>query len=58
MSIIVCGEFYQLPSVRGLPVYSIKTSIKILPILDLLRKCKKAESIVGQREGIEMTVFQ
>ena len=55
MSIIVCGEFYQLPSVRGLPVYSIKTSIKSLPILDL---CKKAESIVGQREGIEMTVFQ
>ena len=58
MSIIVCGEFYQLPSVRGLPVYSINTSIRSLLILDLLRKFKMAESIVGQREGIEITVFQ
>ena len=58
MSIIVCGEFYQLPPVRGLPVYSIKTSIKILLILDLLQKFKMAESIVKQREGIEITVFQ
>lgn len=58
MSIIVSGEFYQLPSVRGLPVYSIKTSIKSFLILDLLRKFKMAESIAGQREGIEITVFQ
>ena len=24
MSVIVCGNFYQLPPVRGLPVYSIQ----------------------------------
>ena len=43
MSVIVCGDFYQLPPVRGLPLYSSTASIKGLIILDLWHKFKMAE---------------
>ena len=43
MSVIVCGNFYQLPPVRGLPVYSITVSIKGLLNLDLWHKFKMTE---------------
>ena len=43
MSVIVCGDFYQLSPVRGLPVYSSTTSIKCLLTLDLWHKFKMAE---------------
>ena len=55
MSVIVCGDFYQLPPVRGLPVYSSTTSIKGLLILDLWHKFKMAEltEVMRQREDYQ-----
>ena len=52
MSVIVCGDFYQLPPVRGLPVYSSTTSIKGLLTLDLWHKFKMAElsEVMRQRD--------
>ena len=55
MSVIVCGDFYQLPPVRGLPVYSSTTSIKGLLTLDLWHKFKMAEltEVMRQREDYQ-----
>ena len=56
LSVIVCGDFYQLPSVRSLPTYISSTrSIKILLILDLWRKFKMAEltEVMRKRENYE-----
>ena len=38
LPVIVCGNFFQLPPVKGLPVYSSTASIKDFIALDLLRK--------------------
>ena len=55
MSVIVCGDFYHLPPVRGLPVYSSTTSIKGLLTLDLWHKLKMAEltEVMRQREDYQ-----
>ena len=55
MSNIVCGDFYQLPPVRGLPVYNSTTSIKSLLALDLWPKFKMAEltEVMRQREDYQ-----
>ena len=55
MSVIVCGDFYQLPPVRGLPVYSSTRSTKSLVALDLWRKFKMAEltEVMRQREDYQ-----
>ena len=56
MSVIVCGDFYQLPPVRGLPVYSSTTSIKGLLTLDLWHKFKMAEltEVMRQRDDYQL----
>ena len=44
LPVIVCGDLYQLPPVRGLPIYiRSTTSIKSLLTLDLWQKLKMAE---------------
>ena len=49
-----CGDFYQLPPVRGLPVYSSTASIKGLIILDLWHKFKMAElKVMRQKEDCQ-----
>ena len=55
MSVIVSSDFFQLPPVRGLPLYSSTTSIKVLLILDLWHKFKMAEStkVIRQREDYQ-----
>ena len=56
LSVIVCGDFYQLPPVRSLPIYISSTrSIKSLLILDLWRKFKMAEltEVMRQRENYQ-----
>ena len=54
LSVIVCGDLYQLPPVRGLPIYiRSTTSIKSLLTLDLWQKLKMAEltEVIRQREN-------
>ena len=54
LSVIVCGDLYQLPPVRGLPTYiRSTTSIKSLLTLDLWQKLKMAEltEVIRQREN-------
>ena len=55
MSVIVCGDFYQLPPVSGLPVYSGTTSIKPLLTLDLWHQFKMAEltEVMKQRDDYQ-----
>ena len=55
MSVIVCGNFYQLPPVGGLPVYSSTASIKGLLNLDLWHKFKMTEltEVIRQRDGYQ-----
>ena len=43
LPVIVCGDFYQLPPVKGSPVYSSATSIKGFLVLDLWKKFKMVE---------------
>ena len=56
MSVIVCGDFYQLLPVRGRPVYSITTSINCLLTLDLWHKFKMAEmtEVMRQRDDYQI----
>ena len=56
MSAIVCGDLYQLPPVRGLPVFSSTTSIKGLLTLDLWHKFKIAEltGVMRQRDDYQL----
>ena len=56
MSVIVCSDFYQVPPVRGLPVYSSTTSIKVLLTLDLWHKFKMAEltEVMRQRDDYQL----
>ena len=55
MSVIVCGDLYQLPPVRGLPEYTSTTSIKGLLTLDLWHKFKMAEltEVMRQRDDYQ-----
>ena len=55
MSVIVCGNFYLLPPVRALPVYSSTASIKGLLTLDLWHKFKMTEltEVIRQRDGYQ-----
>ena len=52
MSFIVCGDFYQLPPVSCLPVYSNTTSIKPLLTLDLWHQFKLTE-VLRQRNDYQ-----
>ena len=56
MSVIVCGDLYQLPPVRGLPEYTSTTSIKGLLTLDLWHKFKMAEltEVMRQRDDYQL----
>ena len=49
--VIVCGDFFQSPLVKGLPVYSSAASIKDFIALDLWRKFQMVElnKIILQR---------
>ena len=50
--VIVCGDFFQLPAVKGLPVYSSAASIKGFIALHLWRKFQMAElTEVMHRKG-------
>ena len=53
--VIVCGDFFQLPPVIGLPVYSSAASIKSFFALDLWRKFQMVEltEIMRQRGYFE-----
>ena len=55
MSVIVCDDFYQLPPVKGLPVYS-STTIKCFLTLDLWHKFKMAEmtEVMRQRDDYQI----
>ena len=56
LPVIVCGDLYQLPPVRGLPIYiRSTTSIKSLLTLDLWQKLKMAElpEVIRQRENYQ-----
>ena len=43
LPVIACGDFYQLPPVKGSPVYSTATSIKGFLALDLWKKFQMVE---------------
>ena len=43
LPVIVCGDFYQLPPVKGSPVYSSSTSTKGFLALDLWKKLQMVE---------------
>ena len=56
LPVIVCGDLYQLPPVRGLPIYiRSTTSIKSLLTLDLWQKLKMTElpEVIRQRENYQ-----
>ena len=56
LPVIVCGDLYQLPPVRGLTIYiRSTTSIKSLLTLDLWQKLKMAElpEVIRQRENYQ-----
>ena len=50
LPVIVCGDFYQLPPVKGSPVYSSATSIKGFLALDLWKKFQMVELIEVMRQ--------
>ena len=52
MSVVVCGDFYQLTLVTGLPLYNSTRLIKSLLTLDLWRKFKMTEftEVMRQRQ--------
>ena len=43
LPVLICGDFYQLPTVKGLPVYANSPSMKGYLNLDLWRKFRIAE---------------
>ena len=47
---IVCGDFYQLPRVKGSSVYSSTTSIKCFLALDLWKKFQMVERTEAMRQ--------
>ena len=47
--VIVCGDFFQLPPVKNLPVYSSAASIKGFIVLDLWRKFQMVELTEAMR---------
>ena len=51
LPVIVCGDLYRLPPVKGLPVYSSATSMKVFLALDLWKKFQMVEltEIMSQR---------
>ena len=50
LPVMVCGDFYQLPPVKGSPVYSSATSIKGFLALDLWKKFQMVELIEVMRQ--------
>ena len=47
--VIVCGDFFQLPPVKNLPVYSSAAFIKGFIVLDLWRKFQMVELTEAMR---------
>ena len=43
LSVLLCGDFYQLPPVRGIPLFSSSDAIKSLLSLNLWRKFEMVE---------------
>ena len=41
--VLICGDFYQLPTLKGLPIYASSSSVKRNLNLDLRRKFRMAE---------------
>ena len=59
LPVIVCGGFFQLPPVKGLPVYSSAASIKGFIALDLWRKFQMVEltKVMRQRGDFEFIIL-
>ena len=57
LPVIVCGDFFQLPQVKGLLVYSSAASIKGFIALDLRRKFQMLEltEVRRQKGDLEFT---
>ena len=55
LPVIVCGDFFQLPPIKGLPVYSTAASIKGFNALDLWKKIQMVEltEVMRQRGDFE-----
>ena len=55
LPVIVCGDLFQLPSVKGIPVYSSAASITGFIALDLWRKFQMVEltEVMRQRGDFE-----
>ena len=53
LPVIVRGDFFQLPPVKRLPVYSRAVSIKSFIALDLWRKFQMVEYVMRQRGDFE-----
>ena len=55
LPVIVCGDFFQLPPVKVLPVYSSAASIKCFIALDLWRKFHMVEltEVISERGDFE-----
>ena len=56
LPVIVCGDFFQLPPVKGLPVYSSAASIKGFIALDMWRKFQMVEltEVMAQSDDFEL----
>ena len=60
LHVFICGDFYQLPAVRRLPIYATASSMKRYLSLGLSRTFKKLEltKIMKQGGDVDSLVYQ